>query len=91
MCEELVEGCGASSGLYVPMGNGVPLGVTGWSGGSDNRGPQRELYIRKLVSPNRSSYLSSISMLTSLVFMNPSPDGSILVILEYTSTNRVNS
>ena len=33
-----MEGCGTSSGLDVPNGNGCHLGVTGHSGGSDNRG-----------------------------------------------------
>src|SRR5882724_12608245 len=69
---------------------GCHSGVTGWSGGSDNRGPWREMYIRLLVSPNRSSYLSSISTLTSFgLLQNLSLDENIIVILEYTSSNHV--
>src|SRR5882724_2770846 len=69
---------------------GCHSGVTRWSGVSDNRGPHRETYIRLLVSPKRSSYLSSISMLTSFgPLQNLSLDKSIIVILEYTSSNHV--
>src|SRR5882724_98110 len=67
---------------------GCHMGVTRWSGGSDNKGPQRETYISPLVSPNKSSYLSFISTLTSFGFLqNPSLDESIIVIMEYTSSN----
>ena len=70
---------------------GCYLGVTGQSGGSDNRGLHRKNYIRLLVSwEKESSYLSSISTLTSFgLLQNPSLDKSIIVILEYTSSNHV--
>ena len=67
---------------------GCHSGVTGWSGGSDDRGLHRETYIRPLVSPKTSSYLSSISMLMSFgILQNQSWDKSIIVNLEYTSSN----
>jgi len=69
---------------------GCHLGVTEWSSGSDNRGPHRETYIRPLVSPKSSSYLSSISMLMSFdLLQNLSSDESITVTLEYTPSTHV--
>ena len=49
-----MEGCGTSSGLDVPTRNWCHSGVTGQSGGSDNRGAiQGKSYMRLLVSPKR--------------------------------------
>ena len=54
--------------------------------------PSRKTYIKLLVSPKITilSYLSSISTFTSLVLRrNSSPDESIIIILEHTSSNCV--
>src|SRR5882724_1221892 len=48
------------------------------------------MYIRPIVSPKRSSYLSSISTLMSFgLLQNPSLDKSIIVTLEYMPSNHV--
>jgi len=87
-----VEGCGASSGLDVPTGNGCHSDVTGKSGGSDNRGAiQEKTYIRLLVSPKRI-ILSLFSIYAHVFwsFMKTHPlDKSIMVTLEYMPSKHV--
>jgi len=79
--EELMEGCGASSGLNVMMGKqgATQMSLGGWVVVQNRKCIYGHLYLKE-----RSSYLFSLSMLTSFgLFQSPSLDKSIIVTLEY--------
>ena len=83
MYEELVEGCGTSSGLDVTM---EKWGAT-WVSLEGLVVVQTigKTYIRPLVSQNKSSYLFSISTLMSLVSYKTCPQMKVsFITLEYT-------
>ena len=89
--QEIVEGCGTSSRLDVLTGNWVPLGATRCSCGSDNRGATQGLNIYLTACISKNNHLTSPLSLCSCLwsFKNPSLDKSIIIILEYTSSNHV--